>query len=155
MFRPESNTKGRIILIDNDESLVRVVKKFLERAGHAVDTAASGEEGIRLIGERRYDIVITDIYLPGMDGMAVLEKIKSLNPDLDIVVITGFGSIESAVSFMKAGAIDYISKPINFEHLDIVIKKNARAQGTHQGGARTGHLFPHVAHGRAYRNVQP
>ena len=123
MFRPESNTKGRIILIDDDQSVTRVVKKFLERAGHAVDTAASGEDGIRLIGGGQYDIVITDIYLPGMDGMAVLEKIKSVNPDLDIVVITGFGSIESAVSFMKAGAIDYISKPINFEHLDIVIKK--------------------------------
>lgn len=123
MFRPESKSKGRIILIDDDPGVTGVVKKFLERSGHSVDTADSGEEGIRLIGSGDYDIVITDIYLPGMDGMAVLEKIKSINADVDIIVITGFGSIESAVSFMKAGAIDYISKPINFDHLDIIIQK--------------------------------
>ncbi len=123
MFRPESSSKGRIILIDDDSGVTRVVKKFLERSGHTVDTADSGEEGIRLIGNCEYDIVITDIYLPGMDGMAVLEKIKSINEDIDIVVITGFGSIESAVSFMRAGAIDYISKPINFGHLDIIVQK--------------------------------
>lgn len=123
MFRPESKSKGRIILIDDDPGVTKIVKKFLERSGHSVDTADSGEEGIRLTGNGGYDIVITDIYLPGMDGMAVLEKIKSINADVDIIVITGFGSIESAVSFMKAGAIDYISKPINFDHLDIIIQK--------------------------------
>ncbi|MDI9425919.1 MAG: diguanylate cyclase [Spirochaetota bacterium] len=123
MFSTESKTRGRILLIDDDQNVTKVVKKFLERVGHSVDTAASGEEGIRLIGGNQYDMVITDIYLPGMDGMAVLDKIKSINPELDIVVITGYGSIESAVSFMKAGAIDYISKPINLEHLDIVIRK--------------------------------
>lgn len=123
MFRPESKSKGRIILIDDDPGVTKIVKKFLDRSGHSVDTADSGEEGIRLIGNGDYDIVITDIYLPGMDGMAVLEKIKSINADVDIIVITGFGSIESAVSFMKAGAIDYISKPINFDHLDIIIQK--------------------------------
>ncbi len=123
MYMPESNAKGRIILIDDDRDVAAVVKKFLKRSGHTIDTADSGEEGVRLIGDSEYDIVITDIYLPGMDGMAVLEKIKSINADIDIIVITGFGSIQSAVSFMRAGAIDYISKPINFDHLDIIVQK--------------------------------
>ncbi|TAL33946.1 MAG: diguanylate cyclase [Spirochaetes bacterium] len=123
MLQPDTSPKGRIIVIDDEPSVRKLIKRLLERKGYSIDTAKSGEEGIAKILETEYDIVITDMLLPGMDGMAVLETIKEHSSSIDVVLITGFGSIESAVSFMKAGALDYITKPINSDHLEIVIQK--------------------------------
>jgi two-component system, cell cycle response regulator len=123
MFQPDLSHTGKIIVIDDEPSVRKLIKRLLERKGHFVDTAKTGEEGVSKILDNEYDIVITDMLLPGMDGMEVLKKIKEHTPDIDVVLITGFGSIESAVSFMKAGALDYITKPINSDHLEIVIQK--------------------------------
>lgn len=123
MFQPVSDHVGKIIVIDDDPNVGKLIARLLEKKGHEVTILLSGEEALKTISEEKFDIVITDIKLPGMDGMTVLEKIKRISMDIDVIMITGYGSIESAVSFMKAGALDYISKPINNEHLEIVIQK--------------------------------
>jgi diguanylate cyclase (GGDEF)-like protein len=123
MFQGKGERQGRILVIDDDPFVGRLVKRLLERKGHCVDAVRSGEEGLQRIVNVGYDIVITDIKLPNMDGMAVLDRIREVNTETDVIVITGFGSIESAVSFMKAGALDYIGKPINGDYLEIVVEK--------------------------------
>jgi diguanylate cyclase (GGDEF)-like protein len=123
MYRPNPALSGKILVIDDDPLIGKLIKKLLEKKGHKVITAVSGEDALKIIPESGFDIVITDVKLPMMDGMAVLDRIKELDDEIDVIVITGFGSIESAVSFMKAGALDYISKPINSDHLEIIIEK--------------------------------
>ncbi len=123
MYSPNPANTGKILAIDDDPLIGKLIKKLLERKGHQVETATNGEDALKMIVGCSFDIVITDIKLPQMDGMAVLDKIKEINPEIDVIVITGFGSIESAVSFMKAGALDYISKPINSDHLEIIVQK--------------------------------
>jgi len=123
VFTPNPHQTGRLIVIDDEPAVRKVVKKFLERLGHYVEEAATGEEALSKISNGNFDIVITDIKLPKMDGMAVLDKIKEIKSEIEVIVVTGYGSIESAVSFMKAGALDYISKPINTDHLEIIIEK--------------------------------
>lgn len=123
MYNLNPDRVGKLLVIDDDPAIGKLIKKFLEHKGYYVDTALNGKDGLAKIASESYDIVITDIKMPGMDGMAVLDKIKEINNDIDVIVITGFGSIESAVSFMRAGALDYIIKPINRGYLEIVIEK--------------------------------
>src|SRR5271169_2399651 len=105
--------KSFILLIDDDDSLRRVMEFSLTEAGYRVQTAASGEEGLRLFEKNNFDAVISDITMPGMDGMEVLVKIRKQDAQIPVVMITAYGTIESAVDAMKRGAFDYITKPFN------------------------------------------
>ena len=122
-FSSEQKRKGSILVVDDNPSIGKLIKQYLESFGHTVDPVETGEDALGLLSSRTYDIVITDIVLPGLDGMGVLEEVKSKDPSIEVIVITGYASIESAVQFMKAGALDYITKPISRDHLDIVIQK--------------------------------
>lgn len=114
---------GHILVIDDDEQVCAIIKKILETHGHQVHTVGSGARALEQIRKNPYDIVITDIRLPDVNGMDVLREARAINGDVDVIVITGYSSIESAVECMKAGALDYIPKPINFDHMIIVIDK--------------------------------
>ncbi len=115
--------KPSILLIDDDNSLRRVVEFSLSEAGYRVQAAAGGEEGLRLFEKDSFDAVITDITMPGMSGMEVLAKIRERDETLPVVVITAYGTIESAVEAMKQGAFDYITKPFNRDELRITLDK--------------------------------
>lgn len=123
MFNPNLSLCGRILIVDDEPSITAMLRKFLEKNNHQAETAASGEEALQKLSTCSFDIVITDFRLPGIDGLRVLEEIKKIDPQIDVIVLTGYGSIESAVEFLKAGAIDYITKPLNCEYLYIVIQK--------------------------------
>ncbi len=123
MHQERNSTKGSILFVDDDTSVSNIMSRMIKEFGHQVDVAGSGEEALERIRQRDYDIVITDIRLPGIDGMRVLEEILVISPETDVIAVTGYGSIESAVEFMKAGALDYLTKPINGDHLEIVIRK--------------------------------
>jgi len=112
-----------ILLIDDDASLRRVTEYNLSAAGFKVLTAASGREGLRLFGERRPDLVITDVKLGDMNGLDVLQKVKDQAPETPVVVITAFGSIEMAVEAMKQGAFNFITKPFDRETLRLSCSK--------------------------------
>ncbi len=121
--------KPTILIIDDDTSLRRVLEYNLQEAGYAVATATSGEEGLRLFGEVEPALVITDMKMPGMDGMQVLKSIKERAPETLVIMITAFGTVDVAVEAMKAGAYDYITKPFNRDELRLTVAKALQFTG--------------------------
>ncbi len=112
------------ILIAEDEAIsLKHLTYALEKEGYEVTGTKDGISAFDLFEKNTYDVIIADIKMPGMDGLALLEKIKAQDPDAEVIIITGFGSIESAVSAMKQGASEYVTKPFNLDELNIKIKK--------------------------------
>lgn len=112
------------ILIVDDEPLVRnFLNEVLKREGYRIDMAVDGESALKKVEKNYYDVIITDVRMPGINGLALLEKIKDLSPSTAVIVITAYGSIENAVEAMKVGAYDYLTKPIVPEQIKIVIQK--------------------------------
>ena len=113
----------KILVIDDDESLRRVLEYNLAQEGYAVLAAGSGEQGLELLKREGADLVVTDVRMPEMDGLQVLEGARKVDPNIQVIIITAFGTIEMAVEAMKAGAFHYISKPFNRDELKLTIKK--------------------------------
>jgi two-component system, NtrC family, response regulator len=118
-----------ILIIDDDTSLRRVLEYNLQEAGYAVATASSGEEGLTLFDEVSPALVITDMKMPGMDGMLVLKAVKERSPETLVIMITAFGTVDIAVEAMKAGAYDYITKPFNRDELRLTVAKALQFSG--------------------------
>jgi DNA-binding NtrC family response regulator len=111
----------RILLIEDEERLRRVVQLHLVAAGYDVDPVGSAEEAWPRVD--RAAVIITDLRLPGEDGLALLARLQSARPGTPVVVMTAFGSVETAVAAMKAGAADFVQKPFSLDHLQAVIEK--------------------------------
>ncbi len=114
---------ARILVIDDDEDFLHLVRRILTGAGHEVFTAASGEEGLKGAGEMLLDLVLLDLKLPGIDGLELLQAIKAAALELEVLVVTGFGSIETAVEAMRRGAYDYLTKPFEPDELLIRVER--------------------------------
>lgn len=114
---------GTLLLIDDDESLLAVTSHNLSTGGFSVVEARSGEEGLALFEKEQPDMVVTDVKLSGMDGLAVLASVKEINPDTPVIVITAHGSIELAVEAMKQGAFTFITKPFSRDALRLSCRK--------------------------------
>ena len=112
-----------ILLIDDEDPQLKSLKSFLTRRGYDVFTATSGQEGYQLVKTNTIDLVITDSRMPGWQGCFTMRKIKELNPDIDVVMMTAYGTIEDAVEIMKAGAYDYIAKPVDLDELENLVKR--------------------------------
>ncbi len=121
--------KQKILVIDDDNSLRRVLEYNLQEAGFDVITAASGQDGLDLFAEEAPALVITDMKMPGMDGMQVLLGIKERSPETLVIMITAFGTVDVAVEAMKAGAFDYITKPFNRDELRLTVAKALQLSG--------------------------
>jgi len=121
--------KPVILIIDDDTSLRRVLEYNLQEAGYAVATASSGEEGLARFDEVSPALVITDMKMPGMDGMQVLKAVKERSPEALVIMITAFGTVDIAVEAMKAGAYDYITKPFNRDELRLIVAKALQFNG--------------------------
>lgn len=115
--------RERILVVDDDASLRRVIEFSLAETGYQVQTAASGEEGLALFEKQPADAVVTDITMPGMSGLDVLRKLQERAPGLPVIIITAYGTIESAVEAMKQGAYDYITKPFNRDELRLILER--------------------------------
>ncbi len=115
--------KLSILLIDDEESILISLKSFLQRRGHTIYTANNGAKGIEIINENVIDLVLTDYRMPEKNGLEVLEETKQINPNIDVVIITAFGNIDDAVGIMKSGAYDYLTKPIDLDELENMIKR--------------------------------
>jgi PAS domain S-box-containing protein len=111
----------KLLLIDDEPDILRVLSMSLKADGYDVVSAQNGPEGIAAFEKEKPDIVITDIKMPGMDGIEVLKKIKDLNTDTEVIIITGHGDIENAIEALKHGASDFINKPIRDEALAIAL----------------------------------
>jgi DNA-binding NtrC family response regulator len=114
-------SRPRILVVEDDESLRRVVQVQLEQAGYEVATAACGEEALALLASAARDLVITDLKMPGMTGLDLLRRIKADYPEVIVIVVTAFGTIESAVEAMKLGAYDYLTKPVHADALRLIV----------------------------------
>jgi two-component system NtrC family response regulator len=112
-----------ILLIDDEPAQITSIKSFLKRRDYIVSSANSGQAGINIIKDGNIDLVLTDYRMPEMNGLEVVQSINKLNPELPVVVITAFSDIKDAVQVMKEGAFDYLSKPIQLDELEILVKK--------------------------------
>lgn len=115
----------RLLIVDDEEKFIKVLKDRLTRKGLYVKAATSGVEALKLLEEEEFDVGLYDIMMDKMDGLELLEKTKKVQPDMEIVMLTGYGTIESAIEAMKNGAYDYLSKPINPTELELVLKRAA------------------------------
>ena len=113
----------RILVVDDEMIVCESCKRILEEEGYEVETALSGKEAFDKMKVSPFDIVITDLKMPGIDGMEVLKTFRKEYPDLIIIMITGFSTVETAVEAMKLGAFDYIPKPFTPDEVSIVVKK--------------------------------
>ena len=114
----------RSILVVDDNSLVNeFVTEALTQSGYEIHSASSGPEALELIDQYDYDLVLTDVKMPEMDGITLLSKVKKFNPDTVVVVMTAFGTIQNAVDAMKKGAYDYIVKPFTPDEIGIVVER--------------------------------
>jgi len=111
------NPKARILAVDDEEIILSSFRKILVLAGYSIDTVEHGSEVLGLIRKRDYDFIFTDLKMPGMDGVELTKAVKHLRPDIDVIVITGFASIETAVETVKFGAMDYVEKPFTEDEL--------------------------------------
>jgi two-component system, NtrC family, response regulator AtoC len=108
----QRGASARVLVIDDEEGVRSFVAEALERAGHDAVQAGDGGAGLKIASEEPFDVVITDLKMPAVDGMAVVRTLRSEQPDVEIIVLTAFGDVESAVEAMKLGALDYLQKPL-------------------------------------------
>ena len=130
------------VLVVDDEAVIREgIRRILENSDFQVETCASGRLALEMIQEKDFDLVITDLKMPGMGGMEVLKTIKILQPEVPVLIITGYSTVDTAVEAMKNGAVDYVAKPFTPEALlekvakaleekDGVSRRDLPAQGT-------------------------
>jgi CheY-like chemotaxis protein len=109
--------KARILCVDDEEIILDSFRKILVLDGYSVDTVETGQEALGLVQTRDYDFVFTDLKMPAMSGTDVAKSVKHLRPDIDVVIITGYASVETAVEVMKHGAMDYVEKPFSEDEL--------------------------------------
>src|SRR5215471_15037115 len=117
-----SSRLGTILVIDDEEIMREILDTLLTREGYDVRLAASGAEGLEMARALPFDAAIVDIMMPGLDGIATLDELKRIDDDLAVVMITAFASVESAISAMKAGAFDYITKPFKNDEVLVVVR---------------------------------
>ena len=114
-----------VLIVDDKDSLRDMLAQTLSVEGYEVKAAADGEKAMELADASRFDVVLTDLRLPSMDGIEVLRRIKEMDPSQEVIMMTAFGTIETAVHAMKLGAFDFLTKP--FEELDVLAAALRRA----------------------------
>ena len=117
------SSKGRILVVDDEPNARTALAEILKEEGYQVETAADGFKGLARAEEFSPDLVLTDLKMPGMDGVELLRKLRQHAPELPVVLMTAFGAVETAVSAMREGAADYLTKPLNTDELVLVIDR--------------------------------
>ncbi|HUT04979.1 MAG TPA: response regulator [bacterium] len=113
----------RILIIDDEEAVRTVLAKFMSREGFEHDCASSGDEAIWLLETNEYDFVITDLVMPGAHGLELLERIKSMNSEVPVAIMTGFGTSDRTIEALRGGAVDFIEKPLDFDRISQLLSK--------------------------------
>ncbi|HIJ55583.1 MAG TPA: sigma-54-dependent Fis family transcriptional regulator [Deltaproteobacteria bacterium] len=131
--------QGKILAIDDEKNIRYLIRKEFSLEGFEVVTAASGEEGLKLLNSRMFNIVLLDIKLPGLSGIEILKQIKQKSPATEVIMMTGYGDIRTAVESIKLGACDYITKPFKLDELLALVKQAVKEKNRDAGsGEKTG-----------------
>lgn len=125
-----------ILIVDDERDFVEMLTLRLEDRGHRVRAAFDGDAGLAALTEAECDVVILDIRMPGMDGISVLKTIKSAHPVVEVILLTGHGTIDTAVDGLKSGAFDYVQKPARFEELLEKLEAARNRKSEHEGRIR-------------------
>src|ERR1700722_2148513 len=112
-----------ILLADDEPNIRRVFEALFTREGHTVLTAENGRKALELAGAHQIDMLITDLIMPDMSGVDVLQKVKQLHPACSAIIVTAYGSIKSAVEAMRFGAFNYIQNPFDLEEVKLLVRK--------------------------------
>ncbi|MBI5969908.1 MAG: sigma-54-dependent Fis family transcriptional regulator [Deltaproteobacteria bacterium] len=112
----------KILIVDDDADIRVVLRDAVKNWGFSVSDAKDGEQAILMLMREHFDIVISDLMMPALDGLTLLQKIKELNKEILVIIITGYATIETAVKAINAGAYDYIAKPFSLDELMVVIR---------------------------------
>jgi len=119
----ETNDTAHVLVVDDEGAIRYSVSKTLQRIGYEVDEASSGEEALEMIGKREYDVVLTDIRMPGLTGVELLKRIKDTSPDSIVILMTGYASLGTAVESLRLGAHDYLIKPSSSQDIRLSVAR--------------------------------
>ena len=119
----KAGASAKILVVDDELGIRDMLSYELSSHDYGVVTAVNGEDALEKLRREKFQLVISDVKMPRMDGMEMLEAIKKLDPDVEVIMSTGFGTIETAVSAMKKGAYDFIQKPFNIDEILVLIEK--------------------------------
>ncbi|MHB8878760.1 MAG: sigma-54-dependent transcriptional regulator, partial [Myxococcaceae bacterium] len=117
------STRATVLVIDDEPGMREMLSYELSQEGFEVETAESGMAAVEAVKRRRFDLAVTDLKMPGMDGVATVEALRTLDPDLEVIVATGYATVETAVACMKRGAYDYIQKPYDLAELKLLLDR--------------------------------
>ena len=119
----EPCSSPRVLVVDDESGARSALSELLRDEGYEVRSAADGYKALGVMGQWTPDVILTDVKMPGLDGIGLMQRARELEPELGIVVMTAFGSVEAAVDAMKQGADDYLTKPLNFDHVQMTVKR--------------------------------
>src|SRR5262245_24530226 len=126
METQSSSTKERVLIIDDDQSQCDLFAMALERHGYAVTTTTSPKEALELAAQQSFDTVVTDLGMTELDGLLLCERMLGTSPEVPIIVVTGLGSMDAAISAMRAGAYDFLTKPVDAKVLSLSVARAAQ-----------------------------
>ncbi len=130
----------KVLLVDDEESFVETLAQRLELRGFPVMTASSGEAALGIVHEKPVDVVVLDVLMPGKDGIETLREIKQMKPLVEVIMLTGHATVETAIEGMRLGAYDYLMKPTETEDLVAKIKKAHVRKAEHEERIRQAHI---------------
>ena len=113
----------RILFVDDDKDILMMVEQYLQMQGYDITTVNSGLKALDLIRDQDIHIIFTDYKMPEFNGLELLAAVKQYNPAIEVIIVTGYGSMESAVQAMKFGCYDYLQKPFKLDHLKLIIDR--------------------------------
>jgi DNA-binding NtrC family response regulator len=126
-------SESTVLLVDDEEDFVEVLAERLDARGLTVDTAANGELALEKAGKRAFDAIVLDMAMPGMDGIQTLEGLLEINPDIQVILLTGRATLGQAVEAMKLGALDFLEKPVDIDTLVSKIEEAASKRSSLEG----------------------
>ncbi len=112
-----------ILVVDDEEGLRVGLSKLLEDEGYAVECAEDGEKALEIVRSRHIDLMLTDMRMPGMSGIELLKQVRKIREDIGVIILTGYGEIESYIEAMNFGAMEYVSKPFKVNELKFIVSK--------------------------------
>ncbi len=119
----DDRPKGRVLIVDDDRAMCEMVESALKRRGFGAAWKTSADEGLKLLGNEEFDVVVTDLNMQGTSGLELCQQVVANRPDVPVVVVTAFGSMETAIGAIRAGAYDFVTKPFEMEDLALTLER--------------------------------